>query len=49
MGFPNRLIGAVRPVEEPTRFQLLLKLKTGKALGLELPASPLDNADDLLE
>jgi putative ABC transport system substrate-binding protein len=35
-------------VEEPTRFQLLLNLKTAKALGLELPASLLDNADDLI-
>jgi len=37
------------PIEEPTRFQLLLNLKTAKALGLEFPASLLDNADELIE
>jgi putative tryptophan/tyrosine transport system substrate-binding protein len=37
------------PIEEPTRFQLLLNLRTAKSLGLEFPASLLDNADGLIE
>jgi putative ABC transport system substrate-binding protein len=37
------------PVEEPTRFQLILNLNTAKALGLEFPVSLLDNADQLIE
>jgi putative tryptophan/tyrosine transport system substrate-binding protein len=37
------------PVEEPTRVQLILNLKTAKALGIEFPASMLDNADELIE
>jgi putative tryptophan/tyrosine transport system substrate-binding protein len=37
------------PVEEPTRLQLLLNLRTAEALGLKLPASPLDNANELID
>jgi len=37
------------PVEEPTRFQLLVNLRTAKALGLALPALLLDNADELID
>jgi putative ABC transport system substrate-binding protein len=37
------------PFEQPARFQLLLNLRTAKALGLTLPASLLDNADELIE
>jgi putative tryptophan/tyrosine transport system substrate-binding protein len=37
------------PVEQPTRLQLFINLKTAKALGIELPAALLSNADDLIE
>ncbi len=37
------------PVEEPTKYDLVLNLKTAEALGIHIPASILVRADELIE